>query len=795
MPVAFRVNDWRLPSPSSTPKSATFPDASFQTPRTDSYPSHFLEAWSTPRANVQQTPTQTPLYPRTGDRERPLSSYSHKSQDPEDPEFHINHYSPNPNLPLPPVEPSRRLASSPVPLTASQAPNDSAKAPLPSPSLNTSNMDTSQMQTPPPTRDATSSRKRNQDGQPLNFNTPSTLYSRRDSAPAIPANQTGDNNLGQSQGPPMFPSLQFTPEVSKFGHMGASTAPGPSRTGIFWNGGNSGEMMHFDNISAQDDPFGFTPGVNQNSFEWPSFTPSNTSRVDSASMAVADDSWTQTPSMLTTTSADLQSVTGGGSATLDDPFVPTTSGVDPSMLFSFSGSVSGLPSGMGNSWVSPQRPQKAPAREERQPYEQQTRESERQKEVSRKSSGHHSRTSTASSSGFAAAASRPGLQRSNTHAGFVRKSAVPSEALFGSATNTMPPVRKTSPLKRTNQSSLSAISEHVRTRPKTRLIVDESGRARAETVRGGDEDQKPATEYRTRYSGLWDDDSESESDRESRVTSRSTSFHIPSTVTRSGSRHSRTSSFMARSHSVKTPRSFSFTDNLSKRLGKLSTECTPRKPRDDSRRSSISSTFGGYLRKEIEPATDGGPGNDGGAQDALKKVVEKAKHKRHGQYLFLQGMCSRTKLLTRRSETISTANARMLEAHNQRWRASADVSKMNPGHGALFDPFLDNLSPSKATDASTLTPSTERSSASSEGTRCVCQSNEWDGQLMVQCESCTKWQHARCMGLPLKAELLPSVYVCVFCTGNTPVVRGGRVRDPYRVAPNPASPLAYKHRQ
>lgn len=139
----------------------------------------------------------------------------------------------------------------------------------------------------------------------------------------------------------------------------------------------------------------------------------------------------------------------------------------------------------------------------------------------------------------------------------------------------------------------------------------------------------------------------------------------------------------------------------------------------------------------------------------------------------------------------------MLEAHNQRWRASADVSKMNPGHGSLFDPFLESLTPSsKATEssASTLTPSTERSGVSIEGTRCVCQSTEWDGQLMIQCESCTKWQHARCMGLPLKSDLLPSVYVCVFCTGTTPVVRGGRVRDPYRISHNAASPLSYKHR-
>lgn len=625
MHTVFRVTDWRLPSPSSTPKSATFPDASLQTPRTDSFSSHFLEAWSTPRANVQQTPTQTPLYPRTADRDRPLSSYSHKSQDPEDPEFHINHYSPNPNLPLPPVEPSRRLVSSPVPLAPNQKPHDSAKVSLPtSSSLTSGTMDTSQMQTPPPTRDASSSRKRSQGGQPLSFNTPSTTYSRRDSCPAISGNNLGDGDFGQTSGPPLFPGLQFTPDLTRFVNAGPSSASVPPQTRALWGQGSSAGMMHFDNMPAQDDPFCFTPGGNQGTFEWPSFTPGNTSRVDSASMAVAGDSWTQTPSMLTTTSADLQSITGDGTSSLGDPFVPTTSGVDPSMLFSFSGSP-----GFGASWASPQRPPPSRVLDNRQPYEHQARESERQREVARKSSGQHSRTTTASSSGFTAGPSQSGLQRSNTHTGHVRKSAVPNETPFGKLGNAVPPVRKTSPMKRTNQSPLTAISEHVQTRPKTRLVVDESGRARAETVRDGEESKK-AADHRTRYSGLWDDDSDSESDGESRFPSRSTSFSINSAVTRSASKPSRTNSLMARSHSVKNPRSFSFTENLSKKLGRLSTESTPRKPRDDSRRSSISSSFGGYLRKEDKPAGEDGLGDNGDAQDALKKVVEKAKHKRHG---------------------------------------------------------------------------------------------------------------------------------------------------------------------
>jgi hypothetical protein len=58
---------------------------------------------------------------------------------------------------------------------------------------------------------------------------------------------------------------------------------------------------------------------------------------------------------------------------------------------------------------------------------------------------------------------------------------------------------------------------------------------------------------------------------------------------------------------------------------------------------------------------------------------------------------------------------------------------------------------------------------------------------MVQCESCNKWLHMACVGL--SPQNLPPVFVCVFCTGQTPVARGGRVRGPL---PSFESPLTHK---
>ena len=118
------------------------------------------------------------------------------------------------------------------------------------------------------------------------------------------------------------------------------------------------------------------------------------------------------------------------------------------------------------------------------------------------------------------------------------------------------------------------------------------------------------------------------------------------------------------------------------------------------------------------------------------------------------------------------------------------MAKFNAMQQQGFDHFANSLSPTNAVDSDVLTPSSDRSSRSNESTRCVCSSAESDGGLMVQCESCTKWLHVRCVGL--NANSLPPVYICIFCTGQTPVARHGRIREPTRMANNYTSPLNYK---
>ncbi|KAK1138480.1 hypothetical protein N8T08_002463 [Aspergillus melleus] len=96
-----------------------------------------------------------------------------------------------------------------------------------------------------------------------------------------------------------------------------------------------------------------------------------------------------------------------------------------------------------------------------------------------------------------------------------------------------------------------------------------------------------------------------------------------------------------------------------------------------------------------------------------------------------------------------------------------------------------NTSPTTMTDPDLATPSTERYSNPSNGTRCVCNSVDNGGHLMIKCH----WLHTKCVGL--ERSHLPSVYVCVFCA-QTPT-RRNRTRTPLgSLGLAPTSPLAHK---
>lgn len=740
----YGSTDWHLPSPSSTPKSVTFPEASLKTPTTEAFPrSHFLEAWSTPRVNGQHTPVQTPSFTLSTPIDRPSSSYSQTVRTPEDPEFHVNHFAPQ-NLPLPPVEVSRRLSSSPDPNQLKAVGVGLSQGKLGG--SRPVSMDFSQMQTPPPTRDATS-RRNLQQSAGNGFATPATVIHRT-------PNQVPTTDALFNQTPFGFPNMPFSPGMMPFANTAPMSAPPMPQSRLFWDQPNDLSQMDID-IPLASDPFGPTPHKIEQSMNWQTFNPPPANQMSSQ----AFQSLHGMPSPGPTASFNASHM-GGAQTSRPNSFVSTSAGVDPSMLFSFSGP------GMTTSFGSiPQQPMKNIT--SRQPYETQTQDSLREKEIAKKAKSQHSRSNTNSSSG-SIENNRPVLQRSNTDSGFrkSRPSSMESRTSSQAAASTIP--RRSSPLKRQSGGSLMSIPE-IR-RPRTRLIIDGTGRARTETVPAEDEEETPKDlrktsqkDVRRQYPGLWEDgDTESEDDEPPPTISRNTSFNIPQPQRRS-SKHARSESGgLERSNSFKMPRPASRPSSGAFDKASFETIRPSRKPVDNANRRfsmmDFPTSFESFKVSEDQHVPD----SPGDALGALKKVV------------------------AGRQQRIERASQNTLQAHNKRWaQASADITHTTTPHAhGHYDPFTNSFNVSPNTDGLT-TPSTDRSSLSSESTRCICNGVD-DGQPMVQCESCNKWLHMACNGL--NTNNLPPVYVCIFCTGQTPVARGGRIRGPVHLE----SPLTHK---
>lgn len=591
-------------------------------------------------------------------------------------------------------------------------------------------MDFSQMQTPPPTRDATSRRSLQQSGGTA-FATPATVIHRT-------PYQAPSTEALFDQTPFGLVNVQYTPDIMGFPNNIPLSTPSMPQSRLFWDQAN--DVSHMDVDLPYQDPFGPTPHRPEQDLHWQALQSPATAQIQSQ----AFQSFQGMPPQGQMTSFSAGNM-GAGQNSQANSFVSTSAGVDPNMLFSFSHQ--GTMTSFGD---VPQPALKKDA--SRQPYETQT-ESIRDRETVRKARSQHSRSNTSSSAG-SVENMRPGLQRSNTDSGFRKDRTLSIESRISApaAASTIP--RRMSPLKRSNGAALKSIPET--RRPRTRLIIDETGRARTETETVDEEDtpkpmRRPSqTVIRRQYPGLWEEgESESEDDEPAPMISRNTSLNVPQPQRRA-SKHARADSGnLDRANSFKIPRPSSRTSTGAFDKASFEVARPTRRPIERPTRSLSMMEF----PKPVdhfnikESINNSPPDSPGDALGALKKVV------------------------AGRQQRVERASHNTLKAHNQRWaQASADVNYSPHGYGP-YDPFSNSFNGSPHIN----TPSTDRSSLSNEATRCVCNGVD-EGQSMVQCESCTKWLHMSCLGLT--ANSLPPVYVCVFCTGSTPVARGGRIRGP-----------------
>ncbi|KAI1212908.1 uncharacterized protein F4807DRAFT_304386 [Annulohypoxylon truncatum] len=124
------------PTPKQTPTSAAFPNSVFETPKNNRASFDESSGWTPQFAEEYSVFNSTPgnlkgsSHPHFADfsistpfqpsnHKRPLSTDSIAAEI----ATHVTHFSPNPNL-LPPVDPSRRVPSSPNPLVTGQSPTE-----------------------------------------------------------------------------------------------------------------------------------------------------------------------------------------------------------------------------------------------------------------------------------------------------------------------------------------------------------------------------------------------------------------------------------------------------------------------------------------------------------------------------------------------------------------------------------------------------------------------------------------------------------------------------------------------
>lgn len=342
-------------------------------------------------------------------------------------------------------------------------------------------IDPTQMQTPPPTRGT--SVKKPQLIQNVAFGTPSTIASRRFMTPQ--QHVLHSNASTQQQQTPMhLPMLQLSPDMQQFSNTGPMTAPVQSQSQRFWEA----QPSPLGQPIMLDDPFGFNAAQQQT--QWTP-APSASQQQGGAHMmgfeTPAMDSFAvQQPHSRPASAAPAVQHQNAKSHTL---YSQASASVDPSLVYS-----------------SPAQPM---LRSNSQALK--ARPTMEQVDSKRRDSAAPTLSSSTTPTN-----ARPThmLRRYNTTGTTRPMSSASSNASTDSLSNvtaTGQTARSGSPLKRVGRTQLDSISEAMRPRvqrPSVVLTIDENGRARA--IPQNSSSTSPTKSVRERYPGLFDSDSSDE---------------------------------------------------------------------------------------------------------------------------------------------------------------------------------------------------------------------------------------------------------------------------------------------
>ena len=711
------------PTPTKTPTSPNFFLNSFQTPKQGTRFYGPQSPWSpafhsvaspnlkTPTQLTFTTPTKSPT--KHSDFKRPSTDQGLETEIAS----HVHHLSPNPSLPLPPVEPSRQLSSSPNPSSTSETKRrrldtaESSITPLktgfhhsPGAAMNSAGS----MQTPPPTS-TSASRRKAQQAQVAKLVKESAEKGRRMSFPNFGKGEDAHASTSQvEESPQHFPALQFSPEGFGFPMSGPATAPVYPQHKLFWDPEQGGDIMNIDfpmddafttfamGMQKDSDPFVSSP-EHANGIQFPTSSAFNLiSNANDNVATFASSSYAETPGRTVTSSRGK--------------FAGNV--VNPSLLFSSPGraaDVAAMPT------VS-----QAIQDDALRPYAHQMRDAQIELDMQLARKPKRKRVPETEDSPAVKAAlltlredqtGRSGVERDHIDDVIEAKAIARSRSRnsYGHGNERQAAgirsVRK--------QRSMNRLHDSQRKRSSVTLTIDASGRAK--TVVADD------TKHASRRGLPVDSDSEdstsdSSSSSAEMVISQPQSFAFPSQKQmqpKLGQLFNDPKSHSQRSSYGSTLPSASHAQASSAR--RTSSNLHPQ-------HSSQADNGAGTIELESEAETVIDTDEDrGDAQSELKKVLQSRSQKKASKQ-------------AKRPESQDgfTGQRRAYPSQGGPLLPYYTTGSHTPGRHGYQDPYS-NISPTTITDPDMSTPTTGRgSNASGDSTRCVCHITEDFGEVMIQ---------------------------------------------------------------
>lgn len=687
-------------TPTRTPTSPRFADTSFQTPKLESSFYDPRVTWNT--ADPYASSPEFLKTPQRFDASHPASQWGQHCRLERDIAAdvgfgsHISHQrSPNPGSAVTAIIRSENNAS-PIGLdTAKRARAGKRTAGEDdSRNIDSARRNAGSMQTPPPT---STSRRKVQEHNVEGLGEPSSRLSAHNTGPShldTPSRVAGIS-------PRMLWGLQGSPDLFQVPSADPVASPFLPQHRLFWDGDSTQQQ---DSGSNTTDPF----------------APSSRASADSTFTVGSPGGRNDLPQLpLMQESLKLQGLGTGsrsGAAmqehTFTAPFSTSprvTSADDPSMFLSSPARRFGP--------TEPRAEAALPPRRSRQPYHYQIEESKREDELRRARSQGRNRSSFAwdEDDEFHPSPGRPGVRRSSTHTGNpLSHGRQPRPLSFSGSMAPSSGVKKTptrgrlSPLKgrlHPTQRSFSVAPVQPPTQPVV-LKIDKDGRAKTEMkatrspVFGGmgitDMDfDGPSTES----------DSNASDEYPALAASRNTSFTFPDATPQKPN--------YARSQSTSRPHSKSSSYSSTA----ASSHSGRHSPWADSSRGKTphSGTFR-PIREHM-----GGP--SGASSANLPDVEEDSGDAQHALKLVMN---------SRGRQPRPRGSAYPLSTRGSS-RSSGQMRSSPPSCRSQFDFQSDDAtaSPMTSTD-SDFTPSTTRQSNPSNGTRCICNSMDNGGHLMIQ---------------------------------------------------------------